>query len=352
MNTNTISVTKAYPLDSSEPIEFDEETGLPKYDRAYNASDLRRVMSLILTDGVFPDDGDELLVSNTGDQWSVGTGTFVAHGLVVPVAQKQVIITSFGLTTGQYAFVVAAGRFDSNTRDGAIYTVVENSPNYTPTRNESVWELVLARIDWRGEMRDLRLDPAMCGAVAPVIPVDTDSFMAELKTAVSQFNLTVGEVESLPAGTSPTVTVNKPEQAGGEVTIDFGIPRGAPGEPGKDGDSVPTMYIQEDEPPKKAGNVWLMDDTGTSPHTITSVRVYELATLFPGSATYPGSGVYPGGTGQWQQHVFSAGLFTGGGSGGTANMVSIGQGEPTQGASEGDLYIDLENYDLYAYEQE
>lgn len=353
MNLNTLSVTRAYPLDSADPVDFDEATGLPLYDRAYNASDLRRVMALILTDGVFPDDGEELAVSGSGDRWTVGTGTFVAHGLVVPVAQRHVVITGFDLATGQYAFVVAAGRFDSGTRDGAVYAVVTESPSYAPVRSESVWELVLARIDWRGEVRDLRLDPAMCGAVAPVLPVDTDSFMAELKTAVSQFNLNVGEVEALPSGTKPTVAVRKPAVAGGEVYIDFGIPRGAPGAPGEDGDRAPTVYVEpEGEGPRRSlGAVWLVEDRGRDPHEITAIRVFETGGLYPGTNVLPGASTWPGGAGEWRDHVLSASLVSGAVPGdGHGNLVTFGSGEPSGDGEPGDAFVDMATGDVYAYQ--
>lgn len=353
MNLHTVSVTKAYPLDSSEPVGFDEATGLPLYDRAYNASDLRRVMALMLTDGVFPDYGDELLVSASDGQWTVGTGVFVANGLVVPVEQRQVVISDFALATGQYAFVIAAGRFDSNTRDGAIYVVVEETPSHAPTRNESVWELVLGRIDWRGELRDLRLDPSVCGVVAPVLPVDTDSFMAELKTAVSQFNLNVGEVQALPSGTTPTVTVRKPVQAGGEVYIDFGIPRGAPGEPGEDGDRAPTVYVrpESDAPKAEDGVIWLVDDVSKSPHEIVGIRVYESPGIFPEDSLFPAADLYPGGLWAWVDHVISASLVSGAVSGdGHANLVTFGTGAPAADGERGDGYIDMDTGDVYVFD--
>lgn len=350
MALRTTSIIRAYPLDSASPVEFDEITGLPIYDRSYNATDLRRVMSLMMTDGVFPDDGDELAVSQSDSgTWSVGTGTFVANGLVTRVTAAAAVIDQSDIATGSYAFIVAAGRFDSNTRDGAIYPVVTETPTYAPVRTESVWELVLARIDWTGSARDLRLDPDMCGAVAPVLPVDTESFMAELYTAVSQFNLNVGEVVGLASGMTPTVSVRKPEQAGGDVYIDFGIPRGAPGLPGKDGDTAPTVYVQEDEPPRKAGNVWFVDDASSVPHVITSLLVYESGGLYPGAGVFPDADVYPGGSGGWVSHVMSPVLSPGsGGGGGSGASITVGEGEPTDHTPAG-LYIDSETGDLWVW---
>ena len=348
MALKTASITKAYPLDSSTPIEFDDD-GLPIYDRAYYARDLRRVISLAVTDGVFPDYGDELAVTVSGGTWGVGTGAAIAAGLLVPVEERQEIIDQSDIPTGSYAFIIVAGRFDSALNDGAIYARVIEQPTYSPVRTESTWELVLARVDWRGTMTDLRLDNAMCGPVSPVMQPDTESFMLELKTAVSQFNLNVGEVVGLASGMTPTVSVRKPEQAGGDVYIDFGIPRGSPGLPGKDGDTAPTVYVQEDEPPRKAGNVWFVDDASSVPHVITSLLVYESGGLYPGAGVFPDADVYPGGSGGWVSHVMSPVLSPGsGGGGGSGASITVGEGEPTDHTPAG-LYIDSETGDLWVW---
>lgn len=299
-------IGKVYPMDSKVSQGDD---GLPVYDRAYNASDLRAVMSEYLTDGVFADSGDELAVTRSGDEWSVGTGRAMAGGLLVRVDAPCPVIEQSEIGTGQYAHIVLAARFDERYRDAAVYAVVSESTGYAPVRDASTHELVLARIDWRGGLVDRRLDNAACGIVQPFAELDTDSLLLELHTAVSQFNLNVGEVTSSPPGSTPTVAVRKPETAGGEVYIDFGIPRGAKGEPGEDGDAAPTMYVRPEgeEPPRVYGNAWLVDDGAT--HTITAVRCYEADRVHPGAATFPGAGLFPGGTGQWVDHKLSKSLF-------------------------------------------
>ena len=354
MALRTTSIIHAYPLDSASPVEFDDSTGLPIYDRSYNAADLRRVMALMMTDGVFPDDGEELLVSRSdAGTWSVGTGTFVANGLVTRVASTAAVIDQSDIASGSYAFIIAAGRFDSGTRDGAIYPVVVETPSYAPVRTESVWELVLARIDWTGAMRDYRLDPVMCGAVAPVLPVDTESFMAELRTAVSQFNLNVGTVESLPSGTTPRVTVRKPEVAGGDVYIDFGIPRGAPGKDGEDGTAPPTVYVRPSgqEPPHDFGTVWFVEDRSTVPHVVTDLRVFESNGLYPDEDVYPADETWPGGEGGWESHRLSSSIVMGGGGGGTGSGgITVGEGDPGT-LTEPGTYIDSLTGNLWQWSE-
>ena len=350
MAINTTSIKTVYPMDSAPPTEW--QNGIPVYDRPYNAADLRTFMSLSVTDGVWPDYLDELSIEKRGTQWYLLPGAAMAGGLLIPFTDEAVLCSQSDIPTGRYAYVCVAARFDSDLRDGAAYARVSASPDPSPERTESVHELVLFRIDWRGTITDYRMNNSLCGPVSPVLQPDTESFMLELKTAVSQFNLNVGDVETLPSGTTPTVEVRKPEQAGGDVYIDFGIPRGAPGQPGKDGDSAPTMYVQDDEPPRVDGNVWMVDDRSTVPHAITAVRVYEMATLYPGTATFPGAGTFPGGSGAWEDHVFSPALFPGGGGGGAegANLVTMSDEDPTSPGTPGDIHVNLASGEAFLYE--
>lgn len=307
MAITTTSLTKVYPMDSGpEPIAIDEETNTPIYDREYNASDLRRFMGLAVTDGVYADYLDELAVTQDAGAWYVGAGAAMARGLLVPVDEAVPVLLQSDIPQGSYAFVIVAGRFDSALRDGAVYAVVQQSPEYEPARTDSLWELVLARVDWRGTATDYRLDNAMCGPVTAVSQPDTESFMLSLSTALSQFDLQVGTVTALPSGSTPTVEVVKPAVAGEPVTIDYGIPRG---EKGEDGDRVPTVFVQADEPAPYPGAVWLVDDRSAVPHEITGLKVYEVEGLWPSDALHPGADVYPGGTGQWVDHVLSPSII-------------------------------------------
>lgn len=303
MAITTTSLTKVYPMDSGpEPIAIDEKTNTPIYDREYNAADLRRFMGLAVTDGVYADYLDELAVTQDAGEWCVGAGAAMARGLLVPVDEAVPVLLQSDIPQGSYAFVIVAGRFDSSLRDGAVYAVVQQSPEYEPVRTDSLWELVLARVDWRGTATDYRLDNRMCGPVTAVSQPDTESFMLSLSTALSQFDLQVGTVTALPSGSTPTVEVVKPAVAGEPVTIDYGIPRG---EKGEDGDRVPTVFVQTDEPAPYPGAVWLVDDRSAVPHEITGLKVYEVEGLWPSDALHPGQDLYPGGTGQWVDHVLS-----------------------------------------------
>lgn len=301
MAVRTTSITTVYPMDSV--VTETGADGLPVYDRPYNAADLRRVMRLYATDGVCADYLDELEVSRSGTTWSVGAGACVADGLLVPVPSAVRVLEQSDVPTGSYAFLVVAARFDSAYRDAAVTARVTQSPSYEPERTESTWELVLARVDWRGTLTDLRLNEAYCGAMAPVLPVDTESFVRSLETAVSQYDLTVGEVGTLPSGSPATVHVRKPAVAGEPVVVDFGIPRGAPGADGSDG--VGAVAVGPEEPRMAAGAVWLHEPDATS-RVVDELRVCEVAPVYPDTGAYPDAGVYPDGTGRWVRHRLSA----------------------------------------------
>ena len=304
------SITDVYPIDSD--FKKDEmgklaldEHGFVIPDRASNADALRDVMRTFFSNGVFADRGDELAVTSSGGTWRVGTGVAMADGLRIPVKEPAEVIGQEEIGAGEYAYVCIAGRFETHLRDGGIYPVVTSSPAYDPVRDGSTYELVLARIDWRGTMTDYRLDPSMCGVAAPFESIDTDSFMLELYTAVSQFDLNVGEVLSLPSGSTPEVVVRKPTMAGGDVYIDFGIPRGAPGESGQ---SAPGLYIQQERPANPSeGTMWM----GTDPSTrqIEHIEAYEVTGTYPGEV-YPGE-AYPGGTAAWAAYTINPALIAG-----------------------------------------
>lgn len=298
----TNQITTVYPMDSV--VTGVDDDGLPLYDRAYNASDLRTFMSLFVTDGVWTDYLDELTPVRQGGSWYVGAGAAMADGLLIPVDEQQRVIDQSDITTGQYAYICVAAQFDSTKRCGETYARLSSSSSEQPVRTESTHELILARIDWRGTMTDLRMDNAMCGPATAILQPDTESFMASLYTAVDQFNLNVGELTVLPSGSTPTVVVRKPVEAGGEVYVDFGIPRGVKGEPGQ---SAPGVYLQEERPEDPSeGTLWLGSDPDT--RQIEHIEVYEVTGTYPGE-TYPGE-KYPGGSAAWAAYTIDPSLVT------------------------------------------
>lgn len=357
MSVRTTSILPVFPMDSAKPTEWVD--GLPVYDRGYNAVDLRQFFSLLVTDGVYTDYLDEMLpYADENGTWYVSPGAACANGLLIHLEEPQAVIDQSDIATGQYAYIIVSGRFDSAYRDGSVTAVLTSLATYEPVRTDSEWQLVLGRVDWRGELTDYRLVNGMCGPVQFLAQVDTSSFVATLVTAASQFKLFVGEVATLPSGSEAYVRVNRPDEAGQIVTIDYGIPRGAPGYDGKDGTTLHGIYVQADEPPAEDGTVWFVDDPSTTPHTVTSIRVYSGIALYPAEDVWSGEDTWPGGGGEWVEHVLSASVAPGDGSGGsggdtggttTATTVSAGAGAPTDSTPHG-VYIDTETGDLYQWE--
>ena len=230
MAIQSISVTKAYPLDSL--VTSTDIDGLPVYDRAYNAVDLREVMKSFLADGVIADRYNELEVTADGTGIYVDTGIVIADGLQVRLDTKSKVLDQSDIATNQYAFVIAAARFDSAYRDMEFTAKVTSSQSYSPVRTQSRWELVLARVDWRGQVRDLRLDPAYCGAAAPFAPVDTSTFFRDLEAALGRFTVRMGTVSTLPAGSKATASVSTDDSG---AVISLGIPQGERGPQGDQG---------------------------------------------------------------------------------------------------------------------
>ena len=224
------SITDAYPLDSV--IERLDDDGLPVYDRAYNAETLRSVMRVLLRDGVVGDYLNELAVTADGSGVYVDTGCLIADGLQAILKERVKVIDRADITAQKYCFVIAAARFDSAYRDVEVTAMVATSQEYEPVRTASRHEIVLARVDWRGTVRDLRPDPKYCG-FAPFAPLDTSTFTATLDEALRNFDVKSGKTTTTAPGTQAAVTVRKVEGEG--TYIDVSLPRGDRGPEGPAG---------------------------------------------------------------------------------------------------------------------
>ena len=225
------NITDAYPLDSV--IERLDDDGLPVYDRAYNAETLRSVMRVLLHDGVVGDYLNELAVTADGSGVYVDTGCLIADGLQAILKERVKVIDRADITAQKYCFVIAAARFDSAYRDVEVAAMVTTSQEYEPVRTASRHEIALARVDWRGAVRDLRPDPKYCGFASPFAPLDTSTFTTTLDEALKNFDVTTGKTVTTAPGTEAAVTVRKVEGEGSY--IDVSLPRGDRGPEGPAG---------------------------------------------------------------------------------------------------------------------
>ena len=228
------TITNGFPFDSEWSGE--DKDGLPIGDRQYYADDLRRAMKTMLHDGVIADYGQEMAVTCDTTGVKVAPGSAIADGILFDLRETANPMARAELATGHYYFVVAAVRFDLAYRDVELTVVDIQTPEYEPVRTASRHEIVLARVDWRGAVRDLRPDPKYCGFASPFMPLDTSTFTTTLDEALKNFDVRTGKTTTTAPGTQAAVTVRKVEGEG--TYIDLSVPRGDRGErgpAGKDG---------------------------------------------------------------------------------------------------------------------
>ena len=227
----TTTITNGFPFDSEWSGE--DKDGLPIGDRQYYADDLRRAMKTMLHDGVIADYGQEMAVTCDTTGVKVAPGSAIADGILFDLRETASPMARAELATGHYYFVVAAVRFDLAYRDVELTVVDIQTPEYEPVRTASRHEIVLARVDWRGTVRDLRPDPKYCGFASPFAPLDTSTFTATLDEALRNFDVKSGKTTTTAPGTQAAVTVRKVEGEGSY--IDVSVPRGDRGPEGPAG---------------------------------------------------------------------------------------------------------------------
>lgn len=214
MSLTTTRITQAFPLDSMV-TSTDSGDGLPTYDRPYNASDLRTVLGIMLTDGVCRDYLDELEVRNQNGTYYVYPGCAVLDGLLSPVPERKHLLEKADVADGMYAHVVIAARFDDRYRDVTISTVVNSTEEYVPIRTDSRHEIVVARIDWNGTITDLRSQKDLCGWVAspygpqgPTGPsARTDAYLSTTSTNAVRNSIVTKKLNEVDARTAKAGTV-------------------------------------------------------------------------------------------------------------------------------------------------
>ena len=227
----TTTITNGFPFDSEWSGE--DKDGLPIGDRQYYADDLRRAMKTMLHDGVIADYGQEMAVTCDTTGVKVAPGSAIADGILFDLRETANPMARAELATGHYYFVVAAVRFDLAYRDVELTVVDIQTPEYEPVRTASRHEIVLARVDWRGTVRDLRPDPKYCGFASPFAPLDTSTFTTTLDEALKNFDVRTGKTTTTAPGTQAAVTVRKVEGDGSY--IDVSLPRGDRGPEGPAG---------------------------------------------------------------------------------------------------------------------
>lgn len=195
-----------YPLDSD--IIF-EEDGTPQYDRAVSSQQLRKLYKTLYSDGILPDDTDNLrVVTSEGMTVVVLPGFAIVNGcLKWEENEKELIVQAAG-DKDRIDSVVMRLNDNDNVRSCELY-IKQGAQSQTPTRpsltrNASIWEIGLADIyitaksSYIPEYRisDTRYETAesgtedRCGVISPLGTFDTGSIYKQIQSDLKYFKET------------------------------------------------------------------------------------------------------------------------------------------------------------------
>lgn len=176
------------------------EDGLPVYDRAYSADDLREVYETFFTNGVFlSKDGGAFKVSpDSGMTVLVSPGKCCVNGTVGWEDEERKLVLQASGDLDRIDTVVL--RWNTNTEARSIDLYVKTGTQAAApkrpalTRNDSVYELGLADIFVAKEtasvvtqrITDTRMESARCGTVAPFMEIDTTTFHDQLQAQTEE----------------------------------------------------------------------------------------------------------------------------------------------------------------------
>lgn len=186
-----------------------EVDGVITYDREYGSSDFREVMRKLVGDGVYANPTNNMQVVPAGElSVAVQPGYCWVMGALGIVDEAETL--TLDAATGNRVDVIVA-RFDLSLAARDIHLAVvkgTNGSNVAPTltRNDSVYELQLARVQLNASttnitmsaITDTRFDANLCGIVTGVIDqIDaTDLFVQYEDT----FNKFMNELEDVLTG--------------------------------------------------------------------------------------------------------------------------------------------------------
>lgn len=185
---------------------IDEETGFPKYDRAYRAEQLRTILMKVFSEGVFAETPEAFVVTPNGRNITVSGGTCHIRGDIGVETSTITFLVSPENNLDRIDTVVL--RWDGNIDAREItIDIKKGTPAVVPqrpalTRIESVWELGIADIYLQAgaasiipsRVTDTRLETARCGIVTPFTTIDTTTFFNQIQNYI---NLRIGDVDDM-----------------------------------------------------------------------------------------------------------------------------------------------------------
>lgn len=175
------------------------DNGFPIYDRSYKAEQLREVLKRFFSNGVFMDEPNQFHVTpGDGMNVIVDPGScFIQGDVGYEIAQRELAIQA---PSSEDRIDTVIIRWDANieARTVDLY-VLQGAASVTPvrptlTRTESVWEIGLCDIFIpkssaaiaADRITDTRLETERCGAVTPLLNVDTTTFFDQIQAAVDR----------------------------------------------------------------------------------------------------------------------------------------------------------------------
>ena len=180
---------------------------IPLLDRGYTAEDLQNIYKQLYTDGISSSIADCLKVSpGTGMQVIVSPGFCMAGGAFGCLEEAKTLEISTASSTADRIDLVVARRDNNNAYRNIDVYVVQGTPASppsapSPTRNESVYEIVLAQVTVTkgttsiavNKITDTRLNSNVCGLMTPNPGVDATGIFDQYQDALNQFLEIVNE---------------------------------------------------------------------------------------------------------------------------------------------------------------
>lgn len=211
---------------------------IPLLDRGYTAEDLQNIYKQLYTDGISSSITDCLKVSpGTGMQVIVSPGFCMAGGAFGCLEKAKTLKISTASSSDRIDIVVARRDNNNAYRNIDVY-VVKGTPSSSPvapqpTRNDSVYEIVLAHVfiargtssisEYR--ITDTRLNTSLCGIMQPKPGVDTTGIFDQYQAALNEFldtvrqaldetlagnlQIQIDEIKESPIDTSEEILANE-----------------------------------------------------------------------------------------------------------------------------------------------
>ena len=193
----------SFPFDSQ--IASYDADGLPVYDRAANASQLRSLLSAYFSNGIFGDVSTKMQVLQaSGMAVTVKAGNGNINGAYfLEISDRTLTVQAAHATLPRIDTVVARLDMGLSVRSIDLY-VVTGIAAATPaapalTRDATQWELGLANLYItanataipQSRITDTRTDSNRCGIVAQAITtLDTSAYYAQIQAELAAFKAT------------------------------------------------------------------------------------------------------------------------------------------------------------------